>query len=161
MNKVEDLNIPLSKPLYVYQVPMFLITVSTVLVVDNGVVLVEDGNELRFPGGIVKAQQETIQFAAVRQIKEQTGVMLRKEALIPVDFRSEPERSEARNEIDLGFLCVPENIHAELFASRDASAKWVEVDFENKILLKEYERFYMDHDVLLERAIDILLMMKE
>jgi len=158
---VQELNIPLSKPLYVYQVPMFLVTVSTVLIIDNGVVLVEKDKKLRFPGGIVKAQQETIQFAAVRHVKEQTGIMLRKDALIPVDFRSEPERSEAKNEIDLGFLCVMDNMHHDIFSSKSLTSKWFEVNFESKVILNGHHKLYMDHDVLLERSIDISLMMKE
>ena len=38
--------------------------------------------------------------------------------------------------------------------------KWVEVDFENQCLINENAKFYMDHDVLLKRALGVVLMVK-
>jgi len=153
MNKtLQDYGIAENQPLYIYQSPMFMVTVSTVLIVENGVVMVEKDDEFRFPGGRIKAGQETIQFAAIRHVKEQTGIALTKEILIPADFRSSPERSREGNIIDIGFVCtfdhpLPEN------------HKWMEVDFENRCLVKEMP-LYMDHDILLQRAIDIVVMMR-
>jgi len=148
----------LNQPFYMYRCPMFLLTASTVLIVENGVVMVEENGIYRFPGGIVKAGQETIQFAAVRYVKEQTGVMLKKEALIPVDYRSSPERSKEGNLVDIGMVCMLNISHSSLVMPK--GTKWIEVDFENKCVIKEKLEFYMDHNVLLERAMEIVLMMK-
>jgi len=146
--------IKVNQPLYLYQCPMFMITVSTVLIVDNGVILVKENNDYKFPGGMVKAGQETVQFAAVKYVKEQTGIMLQKDLLIPIDFRSNPERSLEGNEVDIGFVCIIE--HKE---HKDHNGIWKEVDFEEKRLM-EKEKLYMDHEILLERAIDWISILK-
>ena len=79
--------------------------------------------------------------------------------MIPVDFRSSPERSKEGNVVDIGMVCV---IDRDI---RDyKGAKWLSLDFENKCLDREDYidyTFYMDHDILLERAIDVVMMMKE
>jgi len=157
------LDISKNQPLYLYQQPMFMLTVSVVLIDENGVILVpfdpkEKFTRYRFPGGLVKAGQETIQFSAVRQVKEQTGIVLKKDALIPVDFRSSPERSEEGNIVDIGMVCTLSEKNLESYRN----ATWVEVDFENKKLANnKFSPLYMDHSLLLSRAIDVMFMMKE
>jgi len=160
-----------SQPFYMYKDPMFMVTVSVVVIVENGVVVVRGGEVgglndgivsagfpvYRFPGGKVKAGQETIQFSAVRQVKEQTGITLKKEDLMPVDFRSDPERSDSKNIIDMGMVCMPDLSPDFEFKK---GAKLVTVDFEKKMLNEDFQCFYMDHDVLLERAIDVALLMR-
>ena len=155
-------NIVPNKPLYVYQCPMFLLTVSTAVIVDNGIVLIEEGNCVKMPGGVVRSAQETIQFAAVRYVKEQTGILLKKDALIPVDFRSDPERSEEGNIIDIGFVCIPEKVDPDIIQNAHPYAKWEAVDFETKKLIDfgKKKRFYMDHKILLERALDVVMMIR-
>lgn len=166
MKELESKGGNLNKPFYLYQQPMFDITVSVVLINENGVMLVEKepiiepcliGDRVKhysFPSGKVKAGIETIQFAAVRHVREQTEFKLSKETLIPVDFRSSPERSEDGNVVDIGMVCM--------INGSSKKAKWVEVDFERKCLLHPSDSvFYMDHDILLKRAIDVMLMMKE
>lgn len=150
-----------TKPMYLYQNPMFMLTVSTVLIVENGVVVVKENTQestIKFPGGIVKASLETVQFAAVRHIKEQVGITLSKNLLIPVDFRSDPNRSEDGNVVDIGFVSILDDIAPDHLFSNEL-VKWIEVDFEKKELINN-SRFYMDHDVLLHRAIDVALMAK-
>lgn len=151
-------NIAPNQPFYLYQQPMFALTVSTVLVVDNGVLLIKDNGVYRFPSGIVRAGQETLQFAAVRHVKEQTAITLKKNALIPVDFRSEPERSPEKNVIDIGFACVVTDLLVDLHSY--GNVKWEEVDFEKRCLVNKAP-FYMDHELLLDRALEIVIMMKE
>jgi len=175
---MNQLNTSPNQPLYLYQMPMFKLTVSVVLIIENGVVVVEKKKAVRqndsevwvlggiedccFPSGVVKAGQETIQFAAVRIVKEQTGIVLKKALLIPVDFRSSPERSKEGNEVDLGFVCILENVQPNCNLS--GNARWIEVDFEEKQLLKNGQNInfslYMDHGTLLQRAIDMSLMIK-
>jgi hypothetical protein len=145
--------IELNSPLYVYQIPMFMLTVSTVLVVENGAILVEDNGIYRFPTTRVRAGQETIPFAAIRSVKEETDIVLKRDSLIPVDFRSSPERSKEGNVVDIGMVCT---------LDRDACPeKWHEVDFENRCFHDETIKLCMDHDILLERAIDIACMIRE
>jgi len=154
---LKDLGITLNQPLYVYQKPMFDITVSTVLIIDNGIVLIKENDIYKFPGGMVKAHQETIQFACVRYIKEQTGIMLKKDALIPVDFRSDPARSKEGNVVDIGFFCIVEGILSS--HSLPLNITWKEMDFESR-KTAENIRFYMDHEILLERAVEVMTLMK-
>jgi len=148
----------LNQPYYMYKCPMFLLTASTVLIVENSVIMVEDNGLYKFPGGIVKAGQETIQFAAVRYVKEQTGIALKKDALIPVDFRSSPERSKEGNLVDIGMVCMIDAVHNSLNTIKGAQR--IEIDFENKCLMNDKISFYMDHDVLLKRAMEIVLMIR-
>jgi len=173
-----DINnlIETSQPFYLYKDPMFMVTVSVVTIIENGVVMLaedcvlkpsleelEEGktqiayDSCRFPGGQVKAGQETIQFSAIRQIKEQTGIALKKDDLIPVDFRSDPERSKGKNVIDIGMVCMPNISHDFVLKN---NAKLISVDFDKKTFVDEHTQFYMDHKLLLERAIDIALLMK-
>ena len=155
-----DINdVSLNTPLYMYQMPMFMITVSNVVVVENGVLVVKDEDGYRFLGGAVKAGRETIQFASIKYVKEQSGLLIKKGELIPVDFRSGPERSPEGNVVDIGMVVMPEDISVEKLDLPDNTI-WSEVDFEKKKFTKEYKLMY-DHGSLLERAIDGILMMKE
>ena len=148
------------KPKYMYEQPMFMVTVSTVVIDENGVLLVPDESftqeiKYKFPGGQVKAGQESIQFAALRYVKEQLDIIIKKDSLIPVDFRSDPERSETGNIVDIGFVSILEK------GSEHNKGKWVEVDFENKkAQLDNISSFSMDNEVLLKRALEIILMMR-
>jgi len=167
-------NIAPNQPLYLYQQPMFSLTVSIVLIIENGVLLIKDKDFYRFPGGIVKAGQESIQFSAVKYVKEQTGVMLKKDSLIPVDFRSEPERTLEKNVVDIGFVCLLDGTSVELLPKYKPNLdmdklieslqpyefEWKEVNFEDKCLIDNLP-LYMDHETLLERALTVAIMMKE
>lgn len=164
-----------NQPMYMYQMPMFMVTVSAVIIVDNGVVMVRDGIKAidiptgvedftlkgcyRFPGGAVRAGLETVQFACVRYIKEQAGIVLKKDALIPVDFRSDPSRSKEGNAVDIGFVCIPDHLKVEDLKQGKAM-EWIEIDFEKKCMVNDASTFYMDHKQLLERAIDVAMMVK-
>ena len=156
---LSDFGISLNQPLYLYQQPMFSLTVSVVLIIDNGVLMLKE-ETYRFPGGGVRASQESVQFAAVRYVKEQTGIMLKKDALIPVDFRSDPDRTKEKNVVDIGFACMLHDVSPENFIYNKTNVVWEEVDFENGCLVCK-SKFYMDHEVLLERALTIACMMKE
>jgi len=152
-------NIAPNQPLYLYQTPMFMVTVSTVLIVENGVILIEGDKEYKFPHGIVRAGQESVQFAAVRHVKEQTGIRLTKESLMPVDYRSDPCRSEEGNILDIDFMAIL-GIDADSLILNKGN-KWMEVDFEEKVLCKNDIEAFMDHEILLERALEIAYMIKE
>jgi len=149
-------------PRYTYDHPMFMITTSIVVIEDNGIWLVPDNEHnfsdtdaYKFPSGMVKAGQESIQFAAVRHIKEQLGVVVKKDSLIPVDFRSEPERFEPSNIVDIGFITILED-------SKNKKGKWFEVDFQAKEILfdKQGLLVFQDSITFFQRAIDVILMMK-
>ena len=155
INKLRE--IKLNEPLYLYQQPMFMVTASVVPIWENGVLVVEHNEPVAysFPTGVVKAGQETVQFAAVRHVKEQTGIVLTKETLIPVDFRSDPDRSESGNALDIGFL-VFLDVNPVL---RDGS-KWVEVNFSEGNFVKPLD-LYMDQWKLLKRALEVTVLMRE
>lgn len=158
---------------YSYTEPMFRVTVSIVLFVEDRVAMLNSSINKHiygFPTTVVKAGGETIQFAAVRKVKEATGIVLHKEALIPVDFRNIPkEYIDSMNVIDIGMTCLLDKFTLEDVTSKipeKSSTRWLEVDFENKqIILEENnplmnKQYYMDHKVLFERAIDVALMVK-
>jgi ADP-ribose pyrophosphatase YjhB (NUDIX family) len=159
--------------MYAYTEPMFRITVSVVVFVENRVAMVKGTVNryiYRFPTTTVKAGGETIQFAAVRRIKEDTGIVLLKEALIPVDFRTTPkEYVESMNAVDIGMTCLIDSLtldEAKEKIPEGSNLNWYEVDFENKVvnigdkdlITKQY---YMDHKLLFDRAIDIVLMVRD
>lgn len=156
--ELSNLGISLNQPLYLYQQPMFSLTASIVLIIENGVLLIKKDDQYRFPGGNVKAGQESIQFAVVRYVKEQTGIMLKKDALIPVDFRSDPDRTKEKNVVDIGFACMPDILYNS--PNMPNGVQWVEIDFERKCLMKKKLAFFMDHGILLERAVEIAVMMR-
>ncbi len=160
MTTLNDFGISLSQPLYLYQKPMFDITVSIVVIVENGVIFIKEGDSYRFPSGYVMASKESIQFAAVRYIKEQTGILVKKDQLIPVDFRSDPDRVKEKNIVDVGFFYMASNVSPESLIISNSKIKWEEVDFENKCLVRK-SKFYMDHELLLERAISLFCIVKE
>jgi 8-oxo-dGTP pyrophosphatase MutT (NUDIX family) len=167
-----------NQPLYLYQKPMFMLTVSVVLVIENGVVVVTyrdqdketESLKYRFPCGEVRAGQESIQFAAVRHVYEQTGIVLKKDLLFPVDFRSDPERAIGGNIVDIGMVCIMDKLHPDYpFKQHEEvreieSVRWMEVDFVEKNLLKDRmpvnDKMYMDHSTLLGRAIDAVWIAK-
>jgi len=143
-----------NRPQYLYGMPMFAITVSIVPIIENGVLLVESeeyekNKAYKFPSAFVKAGVETIQFAAVRCMKETTNIVLKKGDLMPVDFRSDPTRSQGGNIVDFGFVCFLDKQYDNY-----NKAIWKEVDFEKKCMIEKLN-FFMDHNLLLERAIEI------
>lgn len=150
-------NIAPNKPLYLYQQPMFSLTVSTVVIVDTGVMTIEENGIHRFPGGVIKAGLETVQFAAVRYVKEQLGIRLKKESLIPVDFRSDPSRSEEGNMVDIGFVCAYDLEEHKIPKLNNAT--WKSVNFETR-KTEDSIKFYMDHEILLDRALELIVLMK-
>ena len=158
MKTIDISSVATNQPMYLYQEPMFKLTVSVVMIVEDGVVvLVNNDGICQFPGGSVRPGVETIQFSAVRHFKEQTKILMQKDLLLPVDFRSSPERSAEGNVVDIGMLAVPENVSVDNI--KVEGLKWLKVDFSKRKLFVDHT-MYMDHDVLLERAIDLFLMMK-
>jgi len=126
-----------SKPSYLYEKPMFAVTVTPVVVIDMGVLVIEEDGKFRFPTGHVKAGQETVEFAVLRHIKRETGLTIRKNELQAVNISSEPERSEHKNEIDIGFYCSPK-LDLERFLAdiekeditKFSNVRWKAVNFE-------------------------------
>ena len=162
--------IPSHQAMYLYREPMFKVTASVVLIVENNVAIVEGGEheawDYRFPMVTVRPGLETLQFAAVRAIKEQAGVLIRKDGLLPIDFRSDPERSREGNVIDIGWAYLADELNLDESLNKtpiDSGLHWRPVNFEGHCLqnAKSDTVFYMDHDILLSRAIDISLMMKD
>ena len=121
----------------------------------NGVILVNDGDKFKFQGGIFKSGRETIEFSVVRQVKEQIGIVLKKDLLIPVDFRSSPERSSSGNVVDIGMVCL---IDQEVLTYNGLRK---EVNFEEKRFIENDVKLVMDHDILMDRALEIVLMIRE
>lgn len=156
-------------PVYSYSEPMFRVTASVAVFVENRVAMIGFEGKYGLPMAKVKAGGETIQFAAIRKVKEDTGIVLQKEAIIPVDFRNTPkEYIVSLNAIDIGMACMVD-ITLDAAKSKipdNSNVNWYEVDFELKkvkIGMDRYledDEYYMDHDVFLKRAIDVVLMIR-
>ena len=159
---MDDLNGINCKPKYMYDQPMFMVVVNTVVIDENGVLMIPNKNlEYRFPRGIVDAGHETIQFAAVRHVKEQLGVVVKKKSLIPIDFRNNPSVLNAENIIDIGFVVFLEDANCNPHMI-DSNYSWVEVDFEEKKAILGNNKFISkDNEVLLRRALEVVLMIKD
>ena len=157
--------------IYSYREPMFRVTVSVAVFIENRVAMFHkdiDGNSMYgFPTSIVKAGGESIQFAALKRVREDTGIILNKESLIPVDFRNVPV--ESMNVIDIGMTCMVDKISldsAMQMVPKSSHVNWYDVDFENKLVKRgneEYissDEYYYDHNIFISRAIDVVLMVK-
>lgn len=153
-NLKQLIGVELNQPLYVYQVPMFLLTVSTVIIVENGVAIVKTDDGYRFPSTMIKAGKETIQFAALRNIKEEIGIIINRDNLIPIDFRSSPERSKEGNVVDIGMLYIADDLHVENCKG------WQEVNFEKEEFVNPDVQLIMDHDILFQRSMEVLKMIR-
>ena len=68
--------------------------------------------DLAFPGGFLEVGVENIEDAAVREVREETGIELSPESLKLVDVRSQPDRDPRDHVVDIGFLAEIEDVEA-------------------------------------------------
>ena len=64
-----------------------------------------------------------------------------------------------KNIVDIGFAVVLNDMSKPI-RENSTNIKWEEVDFEQRCLVHK-SRFYMDHDILLDRALDVITMMRD
>jgi len=122
-------------------------TVDAIIEKDDKIVLVKRRNKpfkniFVLPGGFVE-HGETVEQAAIREAKEETGINIRLEEILGV--YSEPDRDPRGPTISIAFIAEP--ISGELKAKSDAKdARWIrpeEIDpnslgFDHRKILKDY-----------------------
>ncbi|RLG92297.1 MAG: NUDIX hydrolase [Candidatus Hecatellales archaeon] len=125
-----------------------VLTVDVVIRVEEGFVFVRRANEpyrgyWAIPGGIVE-YGETVEEAAKREAKEETGLEVRLVKLIGV--YSDPKRDPRGHYVSIAYLAEP--IGGELKASTDAK--------EVAVFKKKPEKLAFDHEKIFEDALKVL-----
>lgn len=98
-----------------------------------------------FPGGFIEVGKEEIEDAAVRELFEETGILLDRAKLQLIDVRSHPKRDPRDHIFDIAFFASVD--HAEAKAGDEVAAyKWAHRDEIDRLPLA------FDHDLLWERV---------
>jgi ADP-ribose pyrophosphatase YjhB (NUDIX family) len=79
-----------------------------------------------FPGGFLDVGKEDLYQTAIRELYEETGIRINREALILIDVRSSPKRDPRDHVIDVGFLTVSEQMIPMLGKTDETIPKWIE-----------------------------------
>jgi len=122
------------------------LTVDIIITIDGGVVLIKRGNEpfegmWAIPGGFVE-YGETVEGAARREAREETGLKVELEELVGV--YSEPDRDPRGHTVSIVFSA--RKVDGILEAGTDASyvkvfneVPWNKLAFDHEKILKEYK----------------------
>ncbi len=126
------------------------LTVDAIVPYKGGVLLIKRRNEpfkdhYALPGGIVE-YGERVEDALVREVKEETGLIVKPYRLVGV--YSDPDRDPRGHFVSVCFVAIPEG--GELKANSDA--KEVRV-----FRLEEIPKLAFDHNRMIEDAKGILL----
>ena len=108
---------------------------TTVVVYDSGrdayLLIERDIDPFRgaysFPGGFMTPGQESVEQAAVRELREETGVEIDAARLELLDVRSHPDRDPRDHVIDIGFLAVVDGAQARA-GDETAAVRWARAD---------------------------------
>lgn len=135
-------------------------TVGVVIIYDKRVLLVEHGEgaghltgSLGTPGGRIDKGESAIQ-AAVREVKEETGLTVNKEDLTEIPYIYEADIPRKNNEI----LYVSHTVFAtdkftgKLQKTDETTPQWIEIDRLNKFNL------LVNTEDMIRRALDILVL---
>lgn len=122
-----------------------VLTVDVLIRRDDGYVFIKRKNEpyrghWAIPGGLVE-YGETVEQAAIREAKEETGLEVKLTRL--VDVYSDPTRDPRGHYISIAYLA--EAVSGELKAAADAE--------EAKVFKRKPERLAFDHSKIFEDAI--------
>jgi 8-oxo-dGTP diphosphatase len=134
----------------------FQFAVDIVIFFEGNVLLVTRGKEpfkgcKVFPGGRAKRNEKGI-ATAVRELREETGLVIDPRALRPIDLRDDPDRDPRDRVISVVYAAHLHTIPGRLTAGDDAAAAaWFDIEE----ALREPLGF--DHNDILANAYSLLL----
>ncbi|MFK7846958.1 MAG: NUDIX domain-containing protein [Rhodothermales bacterium] len=67
-----------------------------------------------FPGGFLEVGKEEIEDAAIRELREEAGVLLDRKDLQLIDVRSHPKRDPRDHIFDIAYFATSENVQAQV-----------------------------------------------
>jgi 8-oxo-dGTP diphosphatase len=82
-------------------------------------------NRFAFPGGFIETGNEDLYDTGIRELFEETGLMVKKEELILIDIRSQPNRDPRFHTIDVGFLCIIDHVLKVQETTDEAIPQWI------------------------------------
>lgn len=81
-----------------------------------------------FPGGYLDVDQEDLPHTAVRELREEAGLVVPPESLKLIDVRSSPRRDPRGHTIDVGYFAVLERKAEIALHTNEARPEWAPVD---------------------------------
>ena len=80
-----------------------------------------------FPGGFIDVGRESLEEAAVRELREETGVEISREQLQLVDIRSRPDRDPRDHVVDVGYYAEVDHVEA-VALDETAAIRWARAE---------------------------------
>ncbi len=78
-----------------------------------------------FPGGYLEVDKEDLYQTGVRELREETGVKINLTDLQLIDVRSNPLRDPRGHVIDVGFLCIKDNVGKTIKSTNETITEWM------------------------------------
>lgn len=139
---------------YTYKYPRPAVTADCIVITketEPKVLLIQRGNEpykgcRAFPGGFME-MDETLEECTIRELKEETGLIVKNDDITPIGTFSKVDRDPRGRTISQAFLTLvdePINVIAQDDA---ANAKWWSLD--------ELPTLAFDHDDIMKNAIGL------
>ena len=137
---------------YTYDYPRPMLTADCIVVRDSELLLIRRGNEpfrgcWALPGGFME-MDETIEHCAVRELQEETGIVVSEKQLTLVGIYSALGRDPRGRTVTVAYAVrVPEDTHA-LAGDDAADLRWWPID--------QLPPLAFDHDAILSAALPLL-----
>ncbi|MFA5945441.1 MAG: NUDIX hydrolase [Patescibacteria group bacterium] len=108
-----------------------------------------DKGKWAFPGGYMEVDQETLEQAGVRELKEETGVEIAEAQLKLMHVLSDPKRDPRGHVVDVGYFVRFEK-EAPGIGSDETRTKWITVDVAKRL------DFALGHRQMFDEAMKLI-----